>query len=289
VWHIYLSSNQNFLYFIPLKKSFMEKRNQYALVTGATSGIGYELAKLLAADGYNLILVSRTEEDLHRVANELESRHRIIVRTIAKDLFYPGNAIELTDEVRETGLTVDILINDAGQGQYGPFIEGDINRQLEIIRLNIESLVALTHYFLKDMVGRKQGRVLNLASIAGKTPGPLQAVYHGTKAFVHSFTEAIRSEVKETGVTVTSLLPGATDTDFFNKADMLEAKNVKEGELADPAKVAKDGYDAMMSGKDMVISGFKNKMQVAMSDILPDETVADRVKKEQSPAEQKSH
>jgi short-subunit dehydrogenase len=117
----------------------------------------------------------------------------------------------------------------------------------------------------------------------------LQAVYHGTKAFVHSFTEAIRSEVKETGVTVTSLLPGATDTDFFNKADMLEAKNVKEGELADAAKVAKDGYEALMSGKDMVVSGFKNKMQVVMSNILPDETVADKVKKQQSPAGQEAH
>jgi hypothetical protein len=208
---------------------------------------------------------------------------------IAKDLFYPGNAIELTDEVRGLGVPVDILINDAGQGQYGPFIDGDINRQLDIIHLNIDSLVILTHYFLKDMVGRGQGRILNLASIAGKTPGPLQAVYHGTKAFVHSFTEAIRSEVKETGVTVTSLLPGATDTDFFNKADMLEAKNVKEGELADAAKVAKDGYEALMSGKDMVVSGFKNKMQVVMSNILPDETVADKVKKQQSPAGQEAH
>jgi len=267
----------------------MEKRNQYALVTGATSGIGYELAKLLAADGYHLILVSRTQTDLDRVADQLKDAHGVDVRVIAKDLFYPGNAMELTDEVKELGIKVDILVNDAGQGQYGPFIDSDINRQLDIIHLNIESLVVLTHYFLKDMVCRGQGRILNLASIAGKTPGPLQAVYHGTKAFVHSFTEAIRSEVKETGVTVTSLLPGATDTDFFNKADMLEAKNIKEGELADAAKVAKDGYEALMSGKDMVVSGFKNKVQVAMSNVLPDETVADQVKKQQSPAEHAAH
>jgi short-subunit dehydrogenase len=264
----------------------MEKKNQYALVTGATSGIGYELAKLLAADGYDLILVSRTPADLDRVAAELKETHGIDARVIAKDLFYPGNAIELTDEVGGLGLSVDILVNDAGQGQYGPFVASDLNRQLDIIHLNIESLVVLTHYFLKDMVGRGQGRILNLASIAGKTPGPWQAVYHGTKAFVHSFTEAIRSEVKETGVTVTSLLPGATDTDFFNKAEMLEAKNVKEGELAEAAKVAQDGYDALMSGKDMVVSGFKNKMTVAMSNILPDEKVADQVKKQQSPSEQ---
>jgi short-subunit dehydrogenase len=263
----------------------MGKSNQYALVTGGTSGIGYELAKLLAADGYHLILVSRTQADLDRVAGELKAAHGVEIKTIAKDLFYPGNALELTDDIRDLGVTVNILVNDAGQGQYGPFFEGDINRQLDIIHLNIESLVILTHYFLKEMVSRGEGRILNLASIASKTPGPLQAVYHGTKAFVHSFTEAVRSEVKDLGITVTSLLPGATDTDFFHKADMLEAKNVKEGELAPASKVAKDGYDALMSGKDMVISGFKNKMQVAMSDVLPDEKVADQVKKQQSPVE----
>jgi short-subunit dehydrogenase len=263
----------------------MGKRNQYALVTGGTSGIGYELAKLLATDGYDLILVSRTKADLDRVAGELTAAHNVDVRVVAKDLFYPGNAMELTDDVRDLGVQVSILVNDAGQGQYGPFVGADLDRQLAIIHLNIESLVVLTHYFLKEMVGRNEGRILNLASIAGKTPGPFQAVYHGTKAFVHSFTEAIRSEVKETGVTITSLLPGATDTDFFNKAEMQDAKNIKEGELADPAKVAKDGYDALMSGKDMVVSGFKNKVTVAMSNVMPDERVADQVKKQQSPAD----
>jgi short-subunit dehydrogenase len=267
----------------------MEKKNQYALVTGGSNGIGYELAKLLAADGFDLVLVARTQTDLDRVAAELKSAHGIEVRTIAKDLFYPGNAFELTDEISDMGLRIDLLINDAGQGQYGPFIDNDINRQLDIIHLNIESLVILTQYYLKEMVGRASGRILNLASIAGKTPGPFQAVYHGTKAFVHSFTEAIRSEVKDTGVTITSLLPGATATDFFNKAEMQDAKNVQEGGLADPAQVAKDGYEALMEGKDMVVSGFKNKMQVAMSNILPDSTVADQVKKQQSPADHDAH
>ncbi len=267
----------------------MEQINQYALVTGGTSGIGYELAKLLAADGYNLILVARTQSDLEEVAAELKQAHGVDVKTISKDLFYPGNAFELTDEIRDYGIQVNVLVNDAGQGQYGPFMDNDINRQLDIIHLNIESLVILTHFYLKEMVGRGEGKILNLASIAGKTPGPLQAVYHGTKAFVHSFTEAIRSEMKGSGVTITSLLPGATDTDFFNKADMTEAKNVKEGDLADPATVAKDGYEALMNDKDMVISGFKNKMQVAMSNVLPDEKVADQVKKQQSPATEKTN
>jgi uncharacterized protein len=267
----------------------MKQNKQYALVTGGTSGIGYELAKLLAADGYNLILVARTPEDLDRVGAEIREMHGVEVRTIAKDLFYPGNAFEITDEIREQGIQVDILVNDAGQGQYGPFIENDVNRALDIIHLNIESLVVLTQYYLKEMVGRADGKILNLASIAGKTPGPFQAVYHGTKAFVHSFTEAIRSEVKDTGVTVTSLLPGATDTDFFNKAEMQDSKIVKEGELGDPVKVAKDGYEALMSGKDMVVSGFKNKMTVAMSNIMPDEKVADQMKKQQEPVSKETH
>ena len=178
-----------------------------------------------------------------------------------------------------------MLVNNAGQGQYGEFIDTDIYREIDIIQLNIVSLVVLTKLFLQDMVDRGEGRILNVASVAGKIPGPLQSVYHGTKAFVHSFTEAIRSEVKDAGVRVTSLLPGATGTDFFNKADMLEAKNVQDGKLADAGEVAKDGYDALMKGDDMVISGFKNKMQVAMSNILPDETVADNVHKQQAPKE----
>jgi len=263
----------------------MAKNEKHALITGGTSGIGYELAKLLAADGYNLILVSRTQEDLERVSDELQSAHGVTVRTISKDLFYPGNALELTDEIRDEGIQIDVLVNDAGQGQYGPFVAQDINRLLDIVHLNIESLLILTHYFLKEMVARNDGKILNLASIAGKLPGPWQAVYHGTKAFVHSFTEAIRSEVKDTAVTITSLLPGATDTDFFKKADMLDSKVVKEGELGDAAAVAKDGFEALMAGKDMVVSGFKNKVQVAMSNVMPDSRVADQLNKQQAPAE----
>ena len=159
----------------------------------------------------------------------------------------------------------------------------NINRELAMVQLNISSMLILTKSFLRDMVARKNGKILNLASIAGKLPGPLQSVYHGTKAFIHSFTEAIRSEVKGSGVTVTSLLPGATDTDFFRKAGMLDAKNVQSGHLADPAKVARDGYDALKANKDMVVSGIGNKVQVAMSNILPDSTVANQVHKQQSP------
>jgi short-subunit dehydrogenase len=134
---------------------------------------------------------------------------------ISTDLFNPQNAFDLYQKTITQNIQIDLLVNDAGQGQYGEFVDSDIQRQLDIIRLNVESVVILNHCFLKDMVAKESGKILNLPSVAAKIPGPLQAVYHGTKAFVHSFTEAIREEVKDHGVSVTSLLPGATQTDFF--------------------------------------------------------------------------
>jgi uncharacterized protein len=265
----------------------METKQEYAVVTGGTSGIGYELAKLLARNGYNLILVARTESDLTRVAEEFRQQYGVQVAIITKDLFDVEQAFALYDEVRMLDVPVEILVNDAGQGQYGEFVDTDIRRELDIIQLNISSLVVITKLFVRDMVASGHGRIMNLSSIAGKLPGPWQSVYHGTKAFVQSFTEAIRSELKDTGVTVTALLPGATDTDFFNKADMNSSKIVQEGELADAEGVAKDGYRALMSGDDMVISGMKNKIQVAMSNITPDAKVADKLKKQQEPVTHK--
>ncbi|HTL09014.1 MAG TPA: SDR family oxidoreductase [Chitinophagaceae bacterium] len=263
------------------------KQRKYVLITGATKGIGYELAKLFAADGWNIIAVARSSRDLVAVKDEFETMYGVAVETIAKDLFEPENATSLYDEVRAKGIEVEILVNNAGQGLYGEFTDTDIDREIRIIRLNVESLVILTKHFLQDMVSRGSGKILNLSSVAAKAPGPLQSVYHGTKAFVHSFTEAIRDEVKDKGVTITALLPGATDTDFFNKADMLNAKNVAEGKLADPAQVAKDGYEALMSGDDKVVSGMKNKAQVAMSNVMPDSMVAAQVHKQQEPVNKK--
>lgn len=263
----------------------MKEQKNYALVTGGTSGIGYELVKLLAADGYNLIIVARHENDLIRIANEIKENFSVDVVSIAKDLFNPENAFDLYNQVKTKNLRVDILINDAGQGVYGEFKDTDVRRELNIINLNISSLVVLTKLFLKDMLAHDQGRIMNLSSIASKIPGPWQSVYHGTKAFVQSFTEAVRSEVKETNVTLTALLPGATDTDFFNKADMEQSKIVQEGKLDDPVTVAKDGYEAMMKGDDKVISGWKNKMQVTMANMTSDRTAADKMKKQQAPDE----
>ncbi|CAN5394729.1 SDR family oxidoreductase [soil metagenome] len=240
----------------------MRNPEHYTLITGATSGIGYELAKLFAKGGHNLILVARTQRQLEKVTDELLDFNKILehrkisVIPISQDLFDPNSAFQLYEEIKQRGLIVDNLVNSAGQGLYGEFIDTDIQKELNIIQLNISSLVVLTKLFLKDMVRRGFGRILNLSSVASRTPGPLQAVYHGTKAFVQSFTEAICDEVKDSGVTITALLPGATATDFYNKADMLDVKNLREGKLARPADVARDGFEALMKGDDMVVSGF---------------------------------
>ncbi len=259
---------------------------KYALITGATSGIGYELAKIFVREQYNLVIVSRDQQALEAKAQEFR-KQGVEVVSLAKDLFDREQAFSVYDEVRNQGIQIDVLVNDAGQGLYGKFQDTDIQRELDIIELNISSLVILTKCFLKDMVQRNEGRILNLASIASKLPGPWQSVYHGTKAFVLSFSEAIREELRETNITVTALMPGATDTDFFNKADMESSKIVQdESSLADPAKVAQDGYDALMSGDDKVVSGFKNKMQVGMSNVMPDSTVAHMMNEQQKPASQ---
>lgn len=263
----------------------MSNKGKYALITGASEGIGYELAKLFAADEFNLVIVSRDQQQLSNVAAELR-QHNIEVITITKDLFDRQAAFDLYDEVKAKGITVDILVNNAGQGAYGLFKDNDVQRELGIIDLNIASLVIVTKLFLKDMVARNEGRILQLASIASQTPGPWQAVYHGTKAFVLSFSEAIREELKDTNITVTALQPGATDTDFFNKADMQDSRIVQDkSSLSDPADVAKDGYEALMAGKDKVVSGFKNKAMMAMSNVTPDTTLAHMMNEQQKPAD----
>ena len=256
--------------------------NRYALITGATEGIGYELAKLFAGDGYNLIIVARTEETLRQRAQEFKQQYGIDVIPIAKDLFQPNAPFELYDDVKARGVVVDVLVNDAGQGQYGLFVEQDIHRLLEIIQLNVTAFTVLTHQFLKDMVARNEGKILQLASIASELPGPWQAVYHATKAYVLHLTEALIQELKDSAVTLTSLQPGATDTDFFNKADMQESK-ILDTKLSDPAKVAKDGYQALMKGDDKIVSGLKNKLMVGSSNIMPETAVAAQMDKMQQP------
>jgi short-subunit dehydrogenase len=258
---------------------------RYALVTGATSGIGYEIAKLFAGAQYSLVIVARNAEALERVALEFKSTYNVEVIPIVKDLFKKESPFEIYEEVKRRSININVLVNDAGQGQYGEFAETDINRELDIIQLNIVAYVVLTKLFLKDMLVQGEGKILNVSSIGAEIPGPLQSVYHATKAFVTSFTEAIRSENKDKNITITALEPGITDTDFFRKADQEDAKMVKEGSPADPAKVAKDGFEALMSGKDKIISGLMNKAVVASSNVLPDSTVADMMHKGMEPSD----
>ncbi len=246
----------------------------HVLITGATSGIGYELARQFAQSGKNLILVARLPERLAEVKAELAREFSVDVEVFTADLFDPGAAMTLYQQVRAAGLTVEVLVNNAGQGEYGEFAETDLQRQLALIQLNVASLVALTHHFLQDMRERRSGKLLLLGSSYSKIPGPLMAVYAATKAFVLSFGEALRNEVKEWGINVTVLMPGATDTDFFHKAGGTRSKIYAESKLADPADVAHDGFEALMNGKDSVVSGFKNKVQSLMADVSPNSTNA---------------
>jgi uncharacterized protein len=256
----------------------------YVLITGATSGIGYELARVFAAHHYNLIIVARTSSRLEEVAKQLSAEFGVNVVPIVKNLFQRQSPFDLYEEILAKGLQVDILVNNAGQGLYGRFIDTDIYKELDIIQLNINTYVVLTKLFLRDMVHKQHGKILNVAANMEKVPEPFQSVYRGTNVFIHSFTEAIRAEISHTGVTITSLLPSATDTDFFQKANMEDA-NILDHELADPAEVAIDGFNALMNGDDIVISRLKNKMQVAMSHITSDGSAAKQMLKQQYPRE----
>lgn len=257
-------------------ETYQQQFQYYALVTGGTSGIGYELAKLLAQDGNDLILVARNANELISVSRELMMQYGVDVVTYSKDLLDPENAVALYREIRSRKIHVDILINDAGYEQYGELPDMSIRKELDIINLNISSLVVLTKLFLKDMMERKSGKILNISSIASKSPGLWQSVYCGTKAFVQSFTEAIRNETKNTGVTITAMLPGTTDTEFFRKAELSDSKIHQHRKLAIPAEVAKDAYIALMDGDGIVVSDYKNPV---MNNIIPGVKHTDKIKK----------
>ncbi len=270
-----------------LAHSIMEPNKKYALVTGATSGIGLEFAKLFAADGYNLINVARNLNDLHKLEGELRA-YGVEVISFPKDLFKQEDVYSIYADLAAKGISPEILVNDAGQGVYGKFQDTDIHREIDIINLNIISVVILSKLFIKDRLEKGSGKILNLSSVASKSPGPWHSVYHGTKAFVQSWSEGIREELKDSGITVTALLPGPTDTDFFNKADMNRSKILQNPEdLANPADVAKDGFDALMKGEDRVISGLNNKLTVAMSNLSTDSMAAHRMSEMQKPVDEK--
>jgi len=251
-----------------------------ALITGASSGIGYELARIFAREGYNLVIVGRDQDTLTSTAQTFKQEFGRTVTTIAKDLSLPNSPEELYQEVNSQGIKIDALVNNAGMGEYGLFAETDLQKELAIIQLNITSLVHLTKLFLQDMIARGEGKILQLASIAGTMPNPLMAVYGATKAFVLSFSEALAEELKDTNITITALLPGATGTDFFNKAGANDTTVAEIASETDPADVAQDGYDALMRGDVKIVSGMMNKIQTAMAAVLPDSLNAKNMRKQ---------
>lgn len=255
-------------------------KNQTALITGATSGIGHELAKLFAADGYNLVLVARNRSPLSAMITRMELLYPDQQFTyIEKDLSIDGAAEEIYQETTSKGIIINVLVNDAGIGEAGKFAETDLKKNLEIIHVNIVALMSLTHLYLKDMLQRNEGRILQLASVASFSPNPLLSVYAASKAFVLSFTDALINEIQDTKVTMTALAPDATDTGFFTNANA-ENTVAGKGKKDAPEDVAKAGYEALMKGEHRLVYGISAKVQVAAGNVMPDELLAKQSRKQ---------
>jgi short-subunit dehydrogenase len=254
-----------------------------ALVTGASGGIGEDLARLFAADGHDVVLVARSEGKLEALAASLEKAFGIRAHVVASDLTAPGAPELLLKTLEERGIEVDVLVNNAGYGGYGPFVETDLPNELAMIQLNVTALVHLTKLVLPRMVAKKFGRVMNVASTAAFQPGPLMAVYYATKAFVLSFSEALSNELEGTGVSVTCLCPGATATGFQTQANMEKSRLFKLAAVMDSATVAKVGYRAMWRGKAVVIPGVQNRIMATSVRFFPRKTVTRLVRTIQAP------
>jgi len=228
-----------------------------ALITGASFGIGLELARIFAREGYGLVLVARSADKLRQLAAELEKAHGTRSLILAADLTDPGAAAYVLDQTARADIQLDVLVNNAGFGQYGLFAENDLEQCLQQIQLNVTTLTHLTRLCLPAMIERKSGRILNVASTAAFQPGPLMAVYFATKAYVLHFSEALSNELQGSGITVTCLCPGATATEFHKRAKATGMRMLRTGSM-DARTVAEDGYRAMIAGKPVVISGFGN-------------------------------
>jgi uncharacterized protein len=255
-----------------------------ALITGASGGIGYELAKVFAKNGYNLVLVARSEKKLQEIAADFEKQFKVKATVVAKDLTLPNAAQEVYDAVQKAGIAVDALVNNAGFATYGKFAELDTAREMEMIQVNIAVLTQLTRLFLPAMVQRGFGRIMNLASTAAFQPGPYMAVYYASKAYVLSFSEALSSEVAGTGVLVSALCPGPTKSGFQERADMEESGLLKLVKMMDSETVAWQGYKAMEKGKTSFVPGFNNRLLAFSNRFMPRRTAANLTKRIQKPA-----
>jgi short-subunit dehydrogenase len=244
-----------------------------ALITGASVGIGYELAKVFARNGYDLVLVARNREQLEQVAAECRSIEKIEARVLPKDLSVPSAPQEVFDSMKQSGTQIDVLVNNAGFGTHGEFSQIDMVADLGLLQVNIVALTALTKLFLWEMLARGSGKILNVASVASFQPGPLMATYYASKAYVLHFSEAIATEVAGRGVTVTALCPGPTESEFGKRAKIQGERPFRTRSM--PAgPVAQAGFDGLMRGKRVVIPGLANKILARMNRFFPRRLIA---------------
>lgn len=255
--------------------------NKTALITGASSGIGKEFAHIHAEKGGDLVIVARSLDKLLALKRDLERKYQIKVHVIVKDLTERNAPKTIFDEVKNASIKIDYLINNAGFGGLGAFHERKLEEDLNMIQLNVSALTALSHYFLQDFVNRNDGKILNVSSTASQIPGPLQAVYYATKAYVTSFSNALSEELHSTNITVTNLMPGATETDFGRISGMDKMEMFKQ--TASARKVAEDGYNGMIKGKLDVISGltFTQKIMMGMTPLIPKKAILKQVRQMQ--------
>lgn len=251
----------------------MADKRPFAVVTGGTNGIGLELAKLFLADGFDIPIAGEVDAHSDTTRQQL-SKQDGDVQVWKGDLGRKDHVEALYETASYGGRPIHALCVNAGFGLGGAFTDTDLATELQMIDVNIRGAVQLTKLVLKDMVARDSGRILFTSSIAATMPDPFEAVYGGTKVFLRWFGEALHNELKDTDVGVTVLMPSVTDTNFFNRADMLDTKAGASDKKDNPAMVAKAGYDALMAGKDKVVSGFKNKIMAAIADALPDSIAA---------------
>jgi short-subunit dehydrogenase len=230
-----------------------------ALVTGASSGLGLEMARLFARDGHDLVVVARRREHLEALATRLATEHGVAARVIAEDLADPVAPRRIFEDLQDRRIEIDFLVNSAGFGTNGPFVASDLGRALAMVQVNAAALMHLTHLFLPGMIARRSGRILNIGSTAGFQPGPGMAVYYASKAFVVSFSEALWYELRGTGVTATVTCPGATETEFGRIAGNQESRLFHLGASSAPG-VAAHAYRAMMAGKAMSVPGWRAKL-----------------------------
>ena len=251
-----------------------------ALITGASSGIGLELASLAARDRHDLVLVSRNRERLESVGRGLADQYGVKVSIVAKDLADPSSAAELEADLSGRGIAVDVLVNNAGFGVYGFFAETPIQDEMAMIEVNVSAVTRLTKVFLRGMLERRRGWILNVASTAAFQPGPIMAVYYATKAYVLSFSEALASETEGTGVTVTTLCPGTTRTEFQKRAGFKPVPLLRSPFMSGSAgEVARAGWEGMKDGKRLVVPGLFNKVAVQAERVTPRRLVTALVKR----------